>query len=261
MRRSAARPCGRARRHRPRPADRLRPRGGRRGHRPRAGRSWSGRARDRAPAPWSRRRRASSRPCSFSSRRSCTGRSRKAARPGPVGQGRAVELDPLAGVDLGLAIERQVIGVLGDHHVGDRAPRWAGRPRSAAPAPAPGPRRPRRRGRRTWAGAPPARGTGPGRCPAARRRPRRSGAGRPRSRGRSCPRYRRRSRSAADAPAAIRGWPARLAAARRFRSGCGRLGRGLAGRLACWTSSSASSSWSMRQASRRGGRSGDAAAP
>ena len=39
---------------------------------------------------------------------------------GPVREGRAVEVDALAGVDLGLAIERQVIGVLGDHDVGDR---------------------------------------------------------------------------------------------------------------------------------------------
>jgi hypothetical protein len=32
---------------------------------------------------------------------------------GPVRQGRAIEVDALAGVDLGLAIERQMIGVLG----------------------------------------------------------------------------------------------------------------------------------------------------
>ena len=38
----------------------------------------------------------------------------------PVGQRRAVEIDALAGVDLRLAIERQVIGVLGDQHLGDR---------------------------------------------------------------------------------------------------------------------------------------------
>ena len=39
--------------------------------------------------------------------------------PGPVGQGRAIEVDPLAGVDLGLAIERQVVGVLGHNDMGD----------------------------------------------------------------------------------------------------------------------------------------------
>jgi hypothetical protein len=32
----------------------------------------------------------------------------------PVGQGRAVDLEALADPDLGLAIERQVIGILGD---------------------------------------------------------------------------------------------------------------------------------------------------
>ena len=38
----------------------------------------------------------------------------------PVGQRRAIEIDALPGVDLGLAIERQVIGVFGDQHLGDR---------------------------------------------------------------------------------------------------------------------------------------------
>ncbi len=38
---------------------------------------------------------------------------------GPVREGGAIELDALAGVDLGLAIERQVIGVLADHDMGD----------------------------------------------------------------------------------------------------------------------------------------------
>ena len=37
----------------------------------------------------------------------------------PVGQRRAIQLDALPGIDLRLAIERQVIGVLGDHDVGD----------------------------------------------------------------------------------------------------------------------------------------------
>jgi hypothetical protein len=36
----------------------------------------------------------------------------------PVGQGRAVDLDAVAGPDLRLAVERQVVGVLGDQHVG-----------------------------------------------------------------------------------------------------------------------------------------------
>ena len=38
----------------------------------------------------------------------------------PVGEGRAVEANALARVDLRLAIERQMIGVLGDEHVRDR---------------------------------------------------------------------------------------------------------------------------------------------
>ncbi|EDP61133.1 hypothetical protein BAL199_26911 [alpha proteobacterium BAL199] len=37
----------------------------------------------------------------------------------PVGQRRAVEGDPLAGVDLRLAIERRVVGILRDQHMGD----------------------------------------------------------------------------------------------------------------------------------------------
>lgn len=39
--------------------------------------------------------------------------------PGPVRQGRAIENDAAAGVHLGLAIQRRVIAVLGDHDVGD----------------------------------------------------------------------------------------------------------------------------------------------
>lgn len=38
----------------------------------------------------------------------------------PISKGGAIELDALAGVDLGLPIERQVIGVLADHDMGDR---------------------------------------------------------------------------------------------------------------------------------------------
>ena len=37
----------------------------------------------------------------------------------PIGQGGTIELDPLAGVDLSLAVEREVIGVLADHDMGD----------------------------------------------------------------------------------------------------------------------------------------------
>lgn len=38
----------------------------------------------------------------------------------PIRQGRAVELDALAGIDLRLAIKRRVIGVLGNDHMGDQ---------------------------------------------------------------------------------------------------------------------------------------------
>ena len=40
--------------------------------------------------------------------------------PHPVGQRRPVEIDALASVNLGLPIERQVIGVFGDKHLNDR---------------------------------------------------------------------------------------------------------------------------------------------
>ncbi len=36
----------------------------------------------------------------------------------PIRQGRAIELDPLPGVDLALAVERQVVGVFADQDVG-----------------------------------------------------------------------------------------------------------------------------------------------
>lgn len=51
----------------------------------------------------------------------------------PVGQCGTIKLDALAGVDLGLPVQRQVIGVLGDQHLGDQRfgrnaalddPRW-----------------------------------------------------------------------------------------------------------------------------------------
>ena len=38
----------------------------------------------------------------------------------PIRQGRTIEVDPLPGVDLGLPVERKVIGVLGHQHLGDR---------------------------------------------------------------------------------------------------------------------------------------------
>ena len=38
----------------------------------------------------------------------------------PIGKGGAVEVDTLAAVDLGLPIERQVVRVFADQHMGDR---------------------------------------------------------------------------------------------------------------------------------------------
>ena len=45
----------------------------------------------------------------------------------PVGERRAVEMKALPFVDLRLAIERQMIGIFGDQHVGDQRLRSAGR--------------------------------------------------------------------------------------------------------------------------------------
>ena len=47
------------------------------------------------------------------------GSDQEGSPPGPVRQDGAIEFDPLAGVDLGLAVERQVISVLADHDMGD----------------------------------------------------------------------------------------------------------------------------------------------
>ena len=55
-----------------------------------------------------------------SSSRSCTGLSAKAARPTQSASVERSSVDALAGVDLGLAVERQVVGVLGDQHVRDQ---------------------------------------------------------------------------------------------------------------------------------------------
>ena len=43
----------------------------------------------------------------------------------PIGQGRALQLDALAGVDLALAVQRQVVGVLGHQHMGEQPRRGA----------------------------------------------------------------------------------------------------------------------------------------
>lgn len=41
-------------------------------------------------------------------------------RPSPVGQGGSIKLDTMAGVDLRLAVKRQVIGILDDQHLCDQ---------------------------------------------------------------------------------------------------------------------------------------------
>jgi hypothetical protein len=42
----------------------------------------------------------------------------------PAGQGGSVEVDALAGVDHGLAVQRLRIGIFGDHHVGEQPRAW-----------------------------------------------------------------------------------------------------------------------------------------
>ena len=39
----------------------------------------------------------------------------------PVGQGRAVEVEPFTVKDLALAVKRQMIGIFADHHIGQKA--------------------------------------------------------------------------------------------------------------------------------------------
>lgn len=55
----------------------------------------------------------------------------RARRPHPVGERGALDVNALAGVDLGLAVERQVIAVLRDEHLGEQ-PR-AGKPAGDGP--------------------------------------------------------------------------------------------------------------------------------
>ena len=108
----------------------------------------------------------------------------------PVRQRRAIELDALPGVDLALAIERQVVGVFADQDMGDQ--RLGRQPALDQP------RRRRRLDHGALAGAAAILGPAgddhpelrPGSRRAAPRRPRRSGAARRHSRGRSCSRAR-----------------------------------------------------------------------
>ena len=80
----------------------------------------------------------------------------------PIGQCRAIEHDALPRIDLGLPIQRQMIGVFGDENLRHRRlgrqsaldqPRRRGRLHH---------HRPRKPGRHIWADARPARGIAPG---------------------------------------------------------------------------------------------------
>ena len=228
-------------------------------HRPRAGRSWCVRARDRAPAPSSRRRRFSSRrgyaPEAAHARAANARRRARPSRRASNGRARSPAGRRFAPGDR----------AAGDRRIwrrahGRRSLRSAGRPRSAAPAPALARRRPRRRGRRIWAGASPARGTAPARYRAARRRPRRSGEARPCSTGRPCRRCRRSFRCAADAPAARRG---SCGAGARLPSGPPQIGflSPPRRRLASARPLRARAASGLRAASRRDARSDGAATP
>ena len=208
--RSVGRPCGRGRRRRRRRADRSRPRAGRRAHRPRAGRSWCARGPGSSTGAVVSSANSLPERFSVSSSRSCTGRSRKAARPTQSASVERSRRRPGG--------RRSAPGgrAAGGRRIWRRAParparRWAGRPRSAAPVPGPARTRPRRRGRRSAGGGSPAPGTAPAPRRGARTRPRRSGAGRPSSTGRRCCRCRRgvstRGRWAGSAPRFVRRLP------------------------------------------------------
>ena len=108
----------RARRCRRRPAGRFRPRAGHRAPSPRSNQSWSDRARDRAPAPASRRRRVwPSREIGLEPLVQRHQFRRRIADP--EGQRRAVEVDALGGQHFGLAIQRQVPAIFGHQHGSD----------------------------------------------------------------------------------------------------------------------------------------------
>ena len=55
----------------------------------------------------------------ISTRRAWTGRSSRGGIANPIGERRAVEREPLAGVDLRLAVERQMVGIFADEDMGD----------------------------------------------------------------------------------------------------------------------------------------------
>lgn len=52
-------------------------------------------------------------------------RQQRRRRSDPIGQGGTVEIDTLAGIDLGLSVKRQVVGVLGYQHMGEQSGTWS----------------------------------------------------------------------------------------------------------------------------------------
>ena len=105
----------------------------------------------------------------------------------PVGQRRAVQLQPQPRVDLRLAIEAEGGRRTSRSAHAPGGPRSAGRPRSATPAPAPAPPRRPCTGCRRSAGEPSrSPRTGPARCPAVRCGPRRSSSSRRSRTGKAC---------------------------------------------------------------------------
>lgn len=49
------------------------------------------------------------------------GRQQRGRRSDPIGQGGTVEIDAFAGIDIGLAVQRQVVGVLGHQYVDEQS--------------------------------------------------------------------------------------------------------------------------------------------
>ncbi len=56
------------------------------------------------------------------------GRQHRRSRSNPIGQGQAVEFDAFSGVDLSLAVKRQVVAVLGHQHIGKKSRAWPSAP-------------------------------------------------------------------------------------------------------------------------------------
>src|SRR3954453_9279717 len=147
--RSAARLCGRVRRHRQRSADPTHPRDGRRRHKPKAGRSWYVLGRDRGPARWSRPRTAWAIASVSGGDAHATGAgARRHGRPSRPAWSDPV---PCPGERKSGTGDRAADGRhIWTPELGRPWPRSAGRPRSVALAPALARHRPRKSGRHIW---------------------------------------------------------------------------------------------------------------